>query len=323
MGEVALASGFPAATSTSAHSGWRRSRTIARRAKPSERIEAGPRSERVAAFRLGLWAESRAAMLLIAKGYRIVARRWKTPFGEIDIIARRRRTLAFVEVKARMQVDDAAEAVTERTQRRIIAAAELWLAHHPDDAQRDIRFDVMLVLRPDAAAYCQRFRCQPLKSARLDRRRGRGGNCGDVGASPFKPDHAHALERRRTDGPDRADQRPRRFDFALLLEAQRRGHALSYYTPDRLALRDRKLTASVQPLQVRDQVGDHFTLGERRLVDLASMDVVLLRQDPPFDLAYITTTHCSSAFTRERSWSTIPPTSATPRRKYSSPNFPS
>ncbi len=79
--------------------------------------------------------------------------------------------------------------------------------------------------------------------------------------------------------------------FALLLEAQRRGHALSYYTPDRLALRDRKLTASVQPLQVRDQVGDHFTLGERRLVDLSSMDVVLLRQDPPFDLAYVTTTH--------------------------------
>ena len=79
--------------------------------------------------------------------------------------------------------------------------------------------------------------------------------------------------------------------FALLLEAQQRGHALSYYTPDRLALRDRKLTASVQPLQVRDQVGDHFTLGERRLVDLAAIDVVLLRQDPPFDLAYITTTH--------------------------------
>jgi putative endonuclease len=84
-------------------------------------------------------------MLLIAKGYRIVARRWKTPFGEIDIVARRRRTLAFVEVKARMHVDDAAEAVTERTQHRIIAAAELWLAHHPDDAQRDIRFDAVLV----------------------------------------------------------------------------------------------------------------------------------------------------------------------------------
>jgi putative endonuclease len=84
-------------------------------------------------------------MLLIVKGYRIVARRWKTPLGEIDIVARRRRTLVFVEVKARGRADDAAEAVTERTKRRIIGAAELWLAHHPDDTQRDIRFDVILV----------------------------------------------------------------------------------------------------------------------------------------------------------------------------------
>jgi putative endonuclease len=99
----------------------------------------------VAAFRLGLSAESRAALLLIAKGYRIAARRWKTPFGEIDIVARRRRDLVFVEVKARERVDDAADAVTERAKRRIIAAAELWLAHYPDDAQRHIRFDVMLV----------------------------------------------------------------------------------------------------------------------------------------------------------------------------------
>jgi putative endonuclease len=114
---------------------------MARRAEPVE----GPRRERVAAFRLGLSAESRAAVLLLAKGYRIVARRWKTPFGEIDIVARRRRTLVFVEVKARTRADDAAEAVTERTKRRIVAAAELWLAHHPGDAQRDIRFDVMLV----------------------------------------------------------------------------------------------------------------------------------------------------------------------------------
>jgi putative endonuclease len=114
---------------------------MARRAEPVE----GPRRERVAAFRLGLSAESRAAVLLLAKGYRIVARRWKTPFGEIDIVARRRRALVFVEVKARVRTDDAAEAVTERTKRRIIAAAELWLAHHPSDAQRDIRFDVMLV----------------------------------------------------------------------------------------------------------------------------------------------------------------------------------
>jgi glutathione synthase len=79
--------------------------------------------------------------------------------------------------------------------------------------------------------------------------------------------------------------------FALLLEAQRRGHALSYYTPDRLALRDGKVSTMVQPLKVRDVAGDHFTLGEPRHADLASFDVVLLRQDPPFDLAYISTTH--------------------------------
>jgi glutathione synthase len=79
--------------------------------------------------------------------------------------------------------------------------------------------------------------------------------------------------------------------FALLLEAQRRGHALSYYTPDRLVLRDGKVSAAVRPLKVRDSAGDHFTLGEPETVDLASFDVVLLRQDPPFDLAYISTTH--------------------------------
>ncbi len=117
---------------------------MARRAEPAGPRD-GPRRERVAAFRLGLSAESRAAMFLIAKGYRIVARRWKTPFGEIDIVARRRRALVFVEVKARAHADDAAEAVTERGKRRIVAAAELWLAHNPDDAQREIRFDVVLV----------------------------------------------------------------------------------------------------------------------------------------------------------------------------------
>jgi glutathione synthase len=79
--------------------------------------------------------------------------------------------------------------------------------------------------------------------------------------------------------------------FALLLEAQARGHSLSYYTPDRLVLRDGKVSAAVQPLAVRDVAGDHFTLGEPRHVDLGSFDVVLLRQDPPFDLAYISTTH--------------------------------
>jgi glutathione synthase len=79
--------------------------------------------------------------------------------------------------------------------------------------------------------------------------------------------------------------------FALLLEAQRRGHGLAYYTPDKLSLRGEELVAPVQSLSVRDEVGDHFTLGEPKRTDIASFDVVLLRQDPPFDLAYITSTH--------------------------------
>ena len=79
--------------------------------------------------------------------------------------------------------------------------------------------------------------------------------------------------------------------FALLLEAQKRGHALSYYTPDVLSLRGEGLVAPVQALTVRDEVGNHFTLGEPRREPLDAFDVVLLRQDPPFDLAYITSTH--------------------------------
>jgi glutathione synthase len=79
--------------------------------------------------------------------------------------------------------------------------------------------------------------------------------------------------------------------FALLLEARARAHPLSYYTPDRLAMRDGKVSASVRPLDVRDKAGDYFSLGEPRHVPLDSFDVVLLRQDPPFDLAYITSTH--------------------------------
>ena len=104
-----------------------------------------PRPERQAAFRFGLSAESRAAAYLIGKGFRILARRWKSPVGEIDIVARRRSMLIFVEVKAREKLDDAAWSVTPRQQQRIAAAAELWLAGHPDVTFADIRFDVMLV----------------------------------------------------------------------------------------------------------------------------------------------------------------------------------
>jgi glutathione synthase len=78
--------------------------------------------------------------------------------------------------------------------------------------------------------------------------------------------------------------------FALLLEAQRRGHALHYYTPDKLSMRDGRVGADMRALSVRDIAGDHVTLGEARRRPLGEMDVVLLRQDPPFDMAYITTT---------------------------------
>ncbi len=79
--------------------------------------------------------------------------------------------------------------------------------------------------------------------------------------------------------------------FALLLEAQKRGHGLSYYTPDQLSMVGEEIVAPVQLLTVRDEPGNHFTLGEPRREALNGFDVVLLRQDPPFDLAYITSTH--------------------------------
>jgi glutathione synthase len=79
--------------------------------------------------------------------------------------------------------------------------------------------------------------------------------------------------------------------FALALEAQRRGHTLLYYGPRDLTFRDGAVTARTRPLSVRAVKGDHFTLGAAAVTDLAKMDVVLMRQDPPFDMAYITATH--------------------------------
>ena len=79
--------------------------------------------------------------------------------------------------------------------------------------------------------------------------------------------------------------------FVLAMEAQRRGHALYYYLPHALTFEDSRLYAWAQPLQVRREKGNHYTLGEAERLDLATMDVVLMRQDPPFDMAYITATH--------------------------------
>jgi putative endonuclease len=123
-------------------------RPIRPRPRPQARPvgEAPPPSPaRQVAFRLGITAESRAAAYLIAKGFRILARRWKSPVGEIDIIARRRHLLIFVEVKARPTLDEAAWSVTDRQRARIVAAAEAWLARAGDHGFQDIRFDAVLV----------------------------------------------------------------------------------------------------------------------------------------------------------------------------------
>jgi len=115
------------------------------RPKPAKTEKAEPAPERVAAFRTGLSAESRAAALLVAKGFRIVARRWRSPVGEIDIVARRRSLLVFVEVKARNNLDEAAESVTVRQRSRIAAAAEAFIATYPDPRVTEMRFDAILV----------------------------------------------------------------------------------------------------------------------------------------------------------------------------------
>jgi putative endonuclease len=117
---------------------------------------------RVRAFHTGLSAETQAAAFLIAKGYRILARRFRTPHGEIDIVARRRNLLAFVEVKARTSLDEAAYAVTQRQQARIIAAAQIWLMAHPEHEAYDLRFDDADCAAPFAASCAIGLRREPL-----------------------------------------------------------------------------------------------------------------------------------------------------------------
>jgi putative endonuclease len=114
-------------------------------AAPSRKPKKSASPERIAAFQTGLSAQARAAAYSLAKGYRILAKRFRTPYGEIDIVARRRNLLAFIEVKARASLDEAAYAVTPRQQARIIAAAQAWLMAHPEHAEYDLRFDAMLI----------------------------------------------------------------------------------------------------------------------------------------------------------------------------------
>ena len=96
-------------------------------------------------YKRGPWAEALCGLVLRLKFYRIIARRYKTGLGEIDIIAARGRTLVIIEVKARRTRENAAAAISERQQSRLIRAASVFLAHHPFFQSHDIRFDAMLV----------------------------------------------------------------------------------------------------------------------------------------------------------------------------------
>jgi putative endonuclease len=109
-------------------------------------VEAERRAKRFRAYRRGHRSEFLAALALNLKGYRIVARRYRTPLGEIDLIARRGDLVAIVEVKARPSLVAAMDAVGWQAQRRIEAAADLWLARQPDYGRLSVRFDLMAVL---------------------------------------------------------------------------------------------------------------------------------------------------------------------------------
>jgi putative endonuclease len=102
------------------------------------------KERRVRAYRQGLFSEALAALTLRLKGHRIVARRYKTPVGEIDLVALKGKRLAFVEVKHRQSFEEAGFALPSRARRRIVRAAQYWLSGHPDYAGHDIGFDVVL-----------------------------------------------------------------------------------------------------------------------------------------------------------------------------------
>lgn len=106
----------------------------------------GPARAKIRAYRRGHRGEWIAAALLLLKGFRIVARRYRTKLGEIDLIARRGDLVLIVEVKARPTLMEAMDAIGPQAMRRIDAATDLWLARQPDHARLNIRFDLVAVL---------------------------------------------------------------------------------------------------------------------------------------------------------------------------------
>ena len=103
-------------------------------------------SKRRKAYRRGHRAELLAALYLLGKGYRILARRFKTPVGEVDLVARRGDLIVFVEVKARRTHQAALDSIGRTAQRRIEAAADWWLSQRPDAGRLSWRFDVITIV---------------------------------------------------------------------------------------------------------------------------------------------------------------------------------
>ena len=108
----------------------------------------GGRGAKTKAYRLGLYDEILAALYLMLRGYRIIAWRYKTKIGEVDLIARRRQSLVFVEVKARQELSTALESVTAQMRKRITVAANSFLIKHPQYQNSEMRFDVIAVALP-------------------------------------------------------------------------------------------------------------------------------------------------------------------------------
>jgi putative endonuclease len=108
-------------------------------------VETAARARKIKAYRTGLEAEEHAVAMLAQRGYSVLARRFRSPVGEIDLVATNGPHLTFVEVKARRTLADAAWSVTPRQQRRITEAAGYWLQSFPEYGGRDITFDAILV----------------------------------------------------------------------------------------------------------------------------------------------------------------------------------
>lgn len=108
----------------------------------------GGRGAKTKAYRFGLYAEILAALFLILRGYRIIEWRYKTKIGEVDLIARRKQSLVFIEVKARRELSTALESVTPQMRKRITAAANSFLIKHPQYQHYEMRFDVIAVALP-------------------------------------------------------------------------------------------------------------------------------------------------------------------------------